>query len=71
MKKTTGGPVFPQPATVTEGMHMRDAFALAALPGVMRIAVASAAAGQGFTDDASIATQAYKIADEMLIARAI
>lgn len=71
MDEDTGGPVFPQPTAFNEGMTLRDMFAAAALPGVMRIAVAAAAAGQGASDDVAMATQAYKIADEMLIARVV
>lgn len=69
MAKDTGGPVFPQPTAIAAGLTLRDLFAIAALNGVMRIATAKAAAGQGATDDKDLADQAYKLADEMMIAR--
>lgn len=74
-----GGPAFPVPAYVNadgethystrQGMSLRDAFALASLPGIIHGAIVSGSTHEDRNTYEMIASRAYAQADAMLKVR--
>jgi len=66
-----GGPAFPaehlELANGEHGMSLRDAAALAALPGLIRICAGDTLEGRSYAEH--VARNAYEVADAMIAAR--